>query len=812
MKLLRVAIVIFLLMQICKIASAQNKAAITTDELVKKFEYYSAKKQQGVLFAHFDKNIYTSNEYIWFTAYLLKDTSDRNNVLSVAMINDNDRTVVLKDKFVMDGGYSSGNIFLPDTVPPGNYSFMLYTNTLANGQPENVFIQPVTVKGTSQLSYTASLLLKDTDRIAPATGRKVLLVAEAPGAGLISGAKVSYYLGDKTNPIMAGTVKTDAAGQYLFTIPTKGITLANNVLQVKVSYGGEVKDIKLALPVQKNVPVVKFYPEGGNLSDGITSVVGWEVKNREGSYYAAKGTLYKDDKPVDTVSTNVYGMGKFSLQSNQESHYYVKLADNPDSAYNLPKILSNSPVVTIVNSIVNDTLRLVVKNKLPAKFYVLVHNYQQTFASFPVQADAGGKTINVNLKDVPRGLAEVTILDSLQQPYAERLFFAHYSQRNTLNVVTDNSEYKPRQKVSVKLDITGADGKKPGDGFVSIACVQANRLDANKTMDIESYFYLNNELGAFPVKQNYLSGSAADKAFLENMLLIKGWRRYTWNELVQTTGNDAVKKDESLIFTGNITHLNKPIKKAVNYAVIRDSSRSSFTSLANGNFTLANKNMYVTENEKVRIFAAGIDGDEYFFNLLDPYVKANKQLADHYELPYYNYALVNEKKAAPESLKGFEHAIQLKEVRIMGANDTLMNACGDYYCINGILNCPNHHHDAQNKIPVKGKTYYLFNPLTEAKKPFVYKGCNPDDDDAVKGFNGIHYNMEFYPADYVLDNPSEPDYISTIYWNHLYSVSPDNTAEISFYTSDITGAFKIIVQGTTDKGVVYGEKSFTVSK
>jgi hypothetical protein len=29
----------------------------------------------------------------------------------------------------------------------------------------------------------------------------------------------------------------------------------------------------------------------------------------------------------------------------------------------------------------------------------------------------------------------------------------------------------------------------------------------------------------------------------------------------------------------------------------------------------------------------------------------------------------------------------------------------------------------------------------------VYKGCNPDEADAAKGFNGVHYAMEFYPAD-----------------------------------------------------------------
>jgi len=810
MKLSSIALIIAFLIR-CQMASAQTGTTAIPDPLVKQFEYYSAKKQQGVLFVHFDKNIYTSNEYLWFAAYMVGDSSTRNNVLSVAMINNNDRTVVLKDKFIMVKGLASGNMFLPDTVPPGNYSMMAYTNNLVSGEPESVFIQPVTVKGTSQSSFNATLTLKDTGKIAPPGGRRVLLTTEALGASLIKGVAVNYTLGDPEHPAMEGTVKTDGIGQYLFTIPAKDITLPNNVLHVKITYGTEIKTIKLTLPLQANAPMVKFYPEGGNLSDGIASVVGWEVKNREGSYYASKATLYRDGKPVDTISTNDFGMGKFTLLPHQESSYMIKL-DGRDSVYHLPKIVAGSPVITIANSVANDNLELTVKNKLPAKFYVLLHNYKQAFSSVAVQATADGKTIKIPLTDVPKGLAEVTVLDSLQRPYAERLFFAHYDQRDPVKIDIDNADYKARQKVNVKLSLTGLDGK-PLTGSLSIACVQANRQDDQNTLDIESYVYLNNELGMLPVKQNYLSGSADDKAFLENILLIKGWRRYTWNELMQATVKDTIQKPESILFKGVVQHLNaKAVKNVVTFTLVRDSTRTGFSSLSNGSFTLPTQNLYVWENEKIRLFATGENKDDYFFDLPDPYVKANKIFATKYDAPAYRY-VVDEQPVVQQSLKGFDHAIQLKEVRIMGSNDTLMNGCGDYYCINGILNCPNHHHDPGNRVPIKGVTYYLFNPLTEQKKPFIYRGCNPEEDDAVKGFNGIHYPMEFYAADYSRNNPSQPDYTSTVYWNKQYKTAPGDEGNISFYVSDITGPFKIVVQGVTDKGkIVYGEKSFTVSK
>jgi hypothetical protein len=79
-------------------------------------------------------------------------------------------------------------------------------------------------------------------------------------------------------------------------------------------------------------------------------------------------------------------------------------------------------------------------------------------------------------------------------------------------------------------------------------------------------------------------------------------------------------------------------------------------------------------------------------------------------------------------------------------------------------------------------------------------------------FNGIQYATEFYPADYSQLNPPSPEFLSTVYWKHLYKISPENKNEISFYTSDITDDFKIIVQGIGGNDVVSGEKTISVIK
>jgi hypothetical protein len=78
--------------------------------------------------------------------------------------------------------------------------------------------------------------------------------------------------------------------------------------------------------------------------------------------------------------------------------------------------------------------------------------------------------------------------------------------------------------------------------------------------------------------------------------------------------------------------------------------------------------------------------------------------------------------------------------------------------------------------------------------------------------NGIYGLQEFYPADISKAKPSEAEYLSTLYWKHLIKISSLNTAVFSFYTGDITGRFKIVVQGITGNDVTYGETTFNVIK
>ncbi|HMH33346.1 MAG TPA: hypothetical protein VK543_09970, partial [Puia sp.] len=479
------------------LSNAQSKTSVI-DSVAAKIDQYAKANPSATLFVHFDKTVYSNFENVWFQAYLLYSgvSTDSINTLSVFLIKNNDRTIWAENQFVMQNGLASGNMFLPDSLSPGNFSFVAYTNHIVNGYPDDVFIQPVTIK-TIQGDVALSLNLVHADAVNN-NAEEVLLKAYTKDYKGLKKAKFTYDIGSN-GPTYTGA--TNKLGESSFSLPDKDITPGNNLLHVELKNGVLFNNAVFALPVREQKAEVKFYPEGGNLVDGTPMVVGWEVKNDKGEPLQANGFLYENGHVIDTITTNADGMGRFSLTAKKEKSYTVKLLYDPskDVEYRLPAVVPVMPVLTVLNAIANDTINIELKNagKAAGDLWLVLHDYKTLLAAYSVRKGESGKSIKIPLSTVPKGVFTVTLLDDYKIPLAERLCFAHYEDRNLIEISSDSNEYGTREKVNLKINLTGKDGQ-PVDAVVSVACVQANRIETAKMVDIESYTYLIHQLVNLP--------------------------------------------------------------------------------------------------------------------------------------------------------------------------------------------------------------------------------------------------------------------------------------------------------------------------
>lgn len=787
-------------------ASAQIKLPLE-DTIKTKLQAYQKLNPSAVLFAHFDKTIYTTNENVWFTAYLLNAANvNEHNTLSVSLINDIDRTEVMEDKFVMASGFGFGNMFLPDSIPPGNYTFMLYTNKVAGLKPQVMFTQPITLKSTDQTELKAILSLQDTANYKAGKPSRVLLTVNGSDYLPVANAEVNYTLAGTDTGVVAAKAKTDKTGQYLIPLPA-----GKNIVKVQVKSKKLSQYLYLALPQNNERAQVKFYPEGGSLVNDMPLRVGWEVTTPGGLPLRVAGLLYQNNKLIDTIKTDSYGMGLFPLTPSANSNYTVKLLgiNQANTEYTLPKVLPAGMSITIHKALVDDTLHVQVRSSYAGKVYLNVHNYQQEFFCVPIDVEAySPRRIKIAVTSLPKGIATVTLTDSLGRPFAERLFFARHNQRDEVNIRTDKNTYNTREKVTLKIRM--GDDAVSNQGALSVACVQDNRIELKKVNDIETHFYLKNALSNIPMREHYLTDNDADKQFLEQVLLIKGWRKYTWPELISLKNTLIKDNADSLIFSGKILNNNKPLKKPVTFMLFKNPDMAAVTTDAGGGFPLTYQQLITTQDKQLKF----VTGTDRIYNVIitDPYLNINKQAAQGLNFKTYEQAL-STLYTDNFAIKGLEKTIKLAEVKVVANKDRLLrgsrgmgaNDCGDYVCAYNILNCPNHTADPNNTIPIEGQ-YYMMN----GRRTMYH--CMAPKQQPIKAIRGIYVAKQYYGSDYSVTNPSEPEYVSTIFWRHLIKVESGKDAEMEFYTSDITGKFRIVVQGITSNGVTYNERYITVKK
>jgi hypothetical protein len=779
--------------------------------LQQKITAYGLINSENLLFVHFDKNVYTNNENVWFTAYLLKKATARFSpkTLAVFLLNTQNKKIAYQAKFLMEDGISFGHLYLADTLQPGKYKFIAYVPPLVNNKVSGIFEQPILIRSSSQNDLKVDVSLDSIKSSKENYAIRVAIRNTNQGSINYSG---KYFLGDNRSQDFKGNFSIKGGFETL-EIPKNIIQKDNNTLYLVISAGKNSIYRTITLPFSQNHLNVNFFPEGGYLTCGLTSAVALEVRGINGSPLSTSFILFKNTTPVDTIRTNEFGIAKFYLKPQNGFSYLLRPVDSTDydDRFRLPDPQLHGMVIGTAHAIATDTLTIAGTSSTNEIYYFVMHDFKQTYYITPIFLKSGIKRVlKFDLKDVPVGLTEITVLDNQKRPCAERMFFAHIDRIQKLSIQPDKQIYKKRQPVKLQLSLFGPKVDSI-NALVSVSCVQRNRVLSSLKENIINYTYLSSEFGGLPHYANWL-GDKNQIGDLEMLLMVKGWRRYRWLSLEKMSIGDTAKSFKDISFKGNVLYDDKAIKKAVQIGIMGGSNLNLISTNNSGEFEIDESQMLTEEEKKVYLIIIGKDQSNFNIRLKDPFTAVNDSLAA-ISNSYETGGISNAEDF--QSIHGLDHTIQLKEVTIHARSTNFIyptnaNACGDYVCINNILNCPNHRNDSGNRKPISGQTYFLSSMTGGEKKAITYQGCDVGQYSRATSVNGIYYAKDFYPEDYTTVQSSDPAYLSTIYWNHLIKLNQGSPITLTFSTSDISGAFDIIIQGISTKGVVYGETSINV--
>jgi hypothetical protein len=385
--------------------------------------------------------------------------------------------------------------------------------------------------------------------------------------------------------------------------------------------------------------LIGFFPEGGNLVNGLPSVVAFKGTDAYGDPIDFTGILL--DEKNDTLlnfSPLTQGMGHFSF-TPAAGHSYralirVATASVPsatapaqpaavpaDFTVALPEVYVEGYVMHLDTAKDGEIAIDVRTNKTgEGTLYLFVHTRGSLRIAEGKTPTDGHVVFRIDKSRLGEGISHLTVFNSARQPVCERLYFRYPSDKVRLALATDREEYDPREPVIVRVGIpeeaaqaerataegsaqaerATAGGSAQADADLSMSVYRLDSLQGIDPSNIYSYLWLTSDLtGPIASPDYYFDRPGPETAAaMDNLMLTQGWRRFRWESVLNDDRPSFTYPPEfkGHIISGTIvdTRTGRPVPDLEGFLSV-PGKRSQFTTArsdSSGRVAFEMRNMY----------------------------------------------------------------------------------------------------------------------------------------------------------------------------------------------------------------------------
>ncbi|KIA91021.1 hypothetical protein OC25_23650 [Pedobacter kyungheensis] len=346
----------------------------------------------------------------------------------------------------------------------------------------------------------------------------------------------------------------------------KRIYVSNNIVE-NASYftrNAAKKNETVASPKAKSIA---FFPEGGSLVEGLTSIVAFKTNDQQGNGVPARGSVIssKGDTVVTFNSTEA-GMGIFAFMPQPGEKYRVtgRYGQEQFSA-TLPAILGKGFSLHVTTDSAN--IKTVISANAPIfagikdkNISILIKHAGDVIYSGAIKLSKPTVSVTIPTKGFARGISALTLLDDQGRPNCERLVYIQGDENINLAITADKAIYKSREKVTLKVKASNTQGQ-PVKTSISLAAV--DEMVPDDGQNILAYLLLQSEIRG-EVKnaaQYFDAGNPSRLKQLDLLLLTQGWRDYLWKKLADSSIKISYMPEPGLTIKGTVREklANKPL-------------------------------------------------------------------------------------------------------------------------------------------------------------------------------------------------------------------------------------------------------------
>ncbi len=244
-------------------------------------------------------------------------------------------------------------------------------------------------------------------------------------------------------------------------------------------------------------------------------------------------------------------MGVFTITPGRNQPMYLHVTDPPgfDTLYSLPAGLDHGwqlsgkaeddEIILEVNR--QDTLDDV------ALITLMIRGHLSHYQQIRVKRS---EKVHIPLKDLPAGIAVVTLFDQNMTPRAERLFYINPAGEPGVRMESNHNTYVPRDKVSFEIDLSrGMATQLKGSYSLSVVDEQLGYTEFIREPNIRSSFLLSPEIKGNIYNPNYYMDldKPGVRHHLDLLLMTQGWRNYAYIKAIDWGQQVQKPKDQETI-------------------------------------------------------------------------------------------------------------------------------------------------------------------------------------------------------------------------------------------------------------------------
>ena len=302
---------------------------------------------------------------------------------------------------------------------------------------------------------------------------------------------------------------------------------------------------------------MQFFPESGNMIDGVVCAVAFTATNANGSPASVEGNIVMEDGTmISSLKTTYGGMGRTQFKPIAGNKYFaeVEIGGKP-VRFPLPEVKASGVNIKVMDEKGGKMFMLARTEKDKKEFEnlhlvvvqhkLIVFETDVTFEDYP---SVRGHLMTENL---PTGILQFVLLGKNNAPLAQRLSYVN-NENYSSNISLATPVYSNDKRGKNTFEISFPDSLQRS---ISVSVTDADIAVPGKET-IFSRFLLTNELAADINNPDWYFSSPADsvKGPIDLLMMTHGWARYSWDKITKGEFSPITTKDPGLLkVSGTVT-------------------------------------------------------------------------------------------------------------------------------------------------------------------------------------------------------------------------------------------------------------------